>query len=283
MKLKDQILGDIESLIIFISIIGLTLIVAGLFKYFVNRSQKKRIKNPLADQTNYQFIRHFITALIYLVGFGWAFLVLPMFKIVAHTFLTGAGIVALVAGLASQQALSNIMSGLFIVIFKPFRLNDRITIREKMSGVVEDITLRHTIIRDLENNRIVVPNAVMGGEILINTHLSDHKVCRKIDVGISYQADIGRALEIMQTETRNHPLAIRPDQNTSIPGHQDDIFTQVLSLGESSVILRVWAWARHEQDALVMEGELLRAIKEQFQIAGIEIPFPQRVVTLKNQ
>jgi len=66
-------------------------------------------------------------------------------KTEAHTVLAGAGVVTLVAGLASQEALSNITSGLFLVLFKPFRVNDRIKFRGNFTGVVEDIKLRHTI------------------------------------------------------------------------------------------------------------------------------------------
>jgi len=70
--------------------------------------------------------------------------------------LAGAGILAVAVGFASQAALSNIISGVFVVIFKPFRVGDRLKINE-LTGVVEDITLRHTVIRDLENKRIIIP------------------------------------------------------------------------------------------------------------------------------
>ncbi|HQU60346.1 MAG TPA: mechanosensitive ion channel [Saprospiraceae bacterium] len=171
--MKEKIFGDIQTVMLFLGIIGATIIVAAAFNFFLNRAIKRTITKLEADPTNYQFLKHFLIGLIYLVGVGWAFLVLPMFQTVAHTLLTGAGIVALVAGLASQQALSNITSGIFIVIFKPFRIHDRITIRDKLTGTVEDITLRHTVIRDLDNNRIIVPNSVMGSEIILNASQSE--------------------------------------------------------------------------------------------------------------
>ena len=119
--MKEKIFGDLETMLLFLSIIGITVLVATSFNFFLNRALKRTVSKLDADPTNYQFLKHFIIGMIYLVGVGWAFLVLPMFKTVAHTLLTGAGIVALVAGLASQQALSNITNGLFIVMFKPFR------------------------------------------------------------------------------------------------------------------------------------------------------------------
>ncbi|MCB0522326.1 MAG: mechanosensitive ion channel family protein [Lewinellaceae bacterium] len=280
--MKEKIFGDIETMILFLSIIGATIAIATSVNIFLNRAVRRTLKRMDADMTNYVFLRHFVVGLIYLVGIGWAFLVLPTFKTVAHTLLTGAGIVAIVAGLASQQALSNITSGLFMVIFKPFRVNDRISIRGTMTGTVEDITLRHTIIRDMDNNRIIIPNSVLGNEIIVNTNLADTTVCRKIDIGIGYSSDIDRALGIMREEVLKHPLHIVPEPNSRSVSHDPDVFTQILSLSESSVVLRVWAWTNSENDAIRMEGDLLKSIKARFDEEGIEIPFPQRVVSFKN-
>ena len=116
--MKTKIFSDIETLAIFAGIIGLTILIATITNILIGRYMKRDLKKMHVDITNYQFLRHFIVGLIYLIGIGWAFLVLPAFKTFAHTLLTGAGIAALVIGLASQQALSNITSGIFIVIFK---------------------------------------------------------------------------------------------------------------------------------------------------------------------
>ncbi|HPR01259.1 MAG TPA: mechanosensitive ion channel family protein, partial [Saprospiraceae bacterium] len=196
--MKTKVFGDLETLIYFLSVLVLTFIVATLVGRFLTRMVRRSMHKTGTDLTNYLFLKHFIIGIIYLVGIGWAFLMLPSFKTVAHTLLTGAGIVAIIAGLASQQVLSNITSGLFMVIFKPFRINDRITIRDTLTGNVEDMTLRHTVIRDLNNNRIIIPNSVMGNEIIVNTHIGDSKVCQKVDVGIGYGSNIDQALTIIR-------------------------------------------------------------------------------------
>ena len=280
--MKDKIFGDIETLMLFLGIIGVTVLIASAFNFFLNRYLKRTITKLDADPTSYQFLKHFIVGLVYLVGIGWAFLVLPMFQTVAHTLLTGAGIVALVAGLASQQVLSNITSGIFMVIFKPFRIHDRVTIRDKLTGTVEDITLRHTVIRDLDNNRIIIPNSVMGSEVILNAHIGDKKVCRKIDIGVSYGSDVNKALQIIGEEVGQHRLHVEPDPKSTSFHEPGQVFTQVLSLAESSVVLRAWAWTSSENDALVMEGELLKNIKARFDAEGIEIPFPQRKVWVEK-
>lgn len=280
--MKNKFYGDLESLIYFISVLAVTFIVATLVSRFLNRMVRRSVHKMGTDLTNYYFLKHFIVGIIYLVGIGWAFLMLPAFKTVAHTLLTGAGIVAIIAGLASQQVLSNITSGLFMVIFKPFRINDRITIRDTLTGNVEDMTLRHTVIRDLNNNRIIVPNSVMGNEIIVNTHIGESKVCQKVDIGIGYGSDIDRALSIIREEVAAHKDALHADSDLPLHGDTAAVTSQVVSLDDSAVVLRFWMWATDASTAFRMQGDLLKSIKERFGRAGIEIPFPQRTVWLAN-
>lgn len=81
-----------------------------------------------------------------LLALWWPFTISAL-RNVSKSLLAGAGILALAIGLASQQALSNIISGLFIVVFKPFNVKDHLFIDRDIFGIVEDITLRHTILR----------------------------------------------------------------------------------------------------------------------------------------
>ena len=118
-------------------------------------------------------------------------------KTLGHSILAGAGIISLVAGLASQQALSNIMSGFLIVLFKPFKINDRITFNQTYTGTGEEINLRQVILRDFENNRIVVPNSVISSNVIVNSNLNDTKICKMIEIGIGYSSDIISSLLIV--------------------------------------------------------------------------------------
>lgn len=95
-------------------------------------------------------------------------LAFPSLRGVAQTALVGAGILAIITGLASQEALANIVSGIFIISFKPFKIGDIIRIDESKTGTVTDITLRHTIIRNYQNNMIVIPNSIINKEKIVN-------------------------------------------------------------------------------------------------------------------
>lgn len=249
-----------------------------LFRRFIKRSTII-IKN---DPTNYHFLRHAITAVIYLVGFSWAVYSVPQLRTVANSLLAGAGILAVAVGFASQHALSNIISGLFIIIFKPFRVNDRLKIRDTLSGVVEDITLRHTVIRDFENRRILIPNAVISDEVIVNSDFGDDLICLWLEIGISYDSDIDLAKKIMQEEGLNHPLHLDNRTPAQLEAGEDIVRVRLLSLDDSAVRLRAWIWAANNADAFAMKCDLLESIKKRFDAEGIEIPFPHRTLVHKK-
>jgi small conductance mechanosensitive channel len=192
----------------FLGILLGTFILAYIFNKVFRRFILKSTVIIQNDPTNYQFLRHFLTALIYIIGISLAIYSVPSMRTVANSILAGAGILAVAIGFASQQTLSNIISGIFIVIFKPFRVNDRLRIRDTLNGIVEDITLRHTVIRDFENRRIIVPNTLMGNEIIINSDFEDDRICNWIELQLEHGTNIELAKTILLETSMNHPLAL---------------------------------------------------------------------------
>lgn len=263
-------------------IILATFILAYMFRRFFNRFVLRSSRLVKHDPTNFKFLKHALSSIIYLIGFSLAIYKIEALRTVASSLLAGAGILAVAVGFASQAALSNIISGIFIIIYKPFGINDRITVRDNLRGVVEDITLRHTIIRDFENKRIVIPNSVISDEVVINADLNDERICRFVEVGISYDSDIKLAKRIIQEEAMKHPLEIDVRTEEQVETGIDEVVVRVLSFGDSSVNLRAWVWARNQAEGFAMHCDLLEIIKERFDAEGIEIPFPYRTLVFKN-
>lgn len=274
--LKDFRIG------IFIAIIGITTVILGAItdkalRYLLYRKQS----NKEYDATGFKFLKHLIITIIYILGIAFALIQIPEFKIIGHSFLAGAGVISIVAGLASQQALSNIISGIFLIIFKPFRINDKITINNFV-GTVEDINLRQVVLKDAENNRIIIPNSVISAQIIVNTNMHDTKCSKIIEIGIGYESNIEQALEIMQEEIAKHPFFI--DTRTAENKKQNTplVIARVVALADSSVNLKAWAWAKNSTEGFVMYCDLLQSIKKRFDEAKIDIPYPQQVVTIKK-
>lgn len=264
---------ELVSTITFLGLVIGTIVVG----YFLNRFLKNLIRKSTAilknDPTNYQFFRHFVVFLVYIVGFSLAIYSLPSLQTLARSLLAGAGIIAVAVGFASQHAFSNIISGIFIIIFKPFRINDRLRIRD-LNGVVEDITLRHTVIRDFENRRIIIPNAVISNEILINADFEDERICKWIDFSISYSSNIDRAKEIIREEILSHPMHIDGRNEEQKQKGKPIVEIRVISLGQHAVNIRAWAWAKNQADSFAMNCDLNELVKKRFDAEGIEIPYP---------
>lgn len=269
--MKTTILNNLEYIGLFLVIIISTLLIAFLVDRFWGRLITRSTAIMRNDPTNYQFFRHALTFLIYTIGFSMAIYVMPNLRTIANSLLAGAGILAVAVGFASQHALSNIISGVFIVIFKPFRVNDRLRIRE-LQGIVEDITLRHTVIRDFENRRILIPNSVISNEVIINADFGDGRILKWIEIDITYDSDIEAAKQIIRDEIMAHPLNIDGRSPEQVAEGKIPVEVKVIQLGSYFVRIRAWAWAKDQSDAFNMTCDLNESIKKRFDESNIKIP-----------
>lgn len=259
----------------------LTLVVASLVQTWFRRSIKDKIKEG-QDPTSYKFLRYLAIFGVYFIGALLAILAFPSLRGIAQTALGGAGVLAVVAGVASQEALANLVGGIFIISFKPFKIGDIIKVDSTMVGTVTEITLRHTIIRNYENKMIVIPNSVINKEKLINYDLGERMCCEWIEIGISYGSDIDLAKHIMREECEDHPNIMDHRSELDIYNNEKKIIVRVIRLDDSAVTLRAWAWSANFADAFVLKCDVLESIKKRFDKEGIEIPFPHRTLVLKK-
>ncbi|MCB0669881.1 MAG: mechanosensitive ion channel family protein [Saprospiraceae bacterium] len=258
-------------------VLVITLLVSFIYNRIIGRYISRESQRD-KDHTSLQFMRHVGTALIYLIGLAFALSQIPSLRSMGHSLLAGAGILSVVVGLAAQQSLGNLFSGIMIVIFKPFRINDRITI-QNITGFVEDIDLRQVVIRDFENNRVIIPNSLVNTEVIVNNQMKDPKICNMLKIGIGYSSNIDLAFQIIKDEALNHPLVIDNRSPEDIEAGKPMVMLRVVDLADSSVNLMAWIWTKNKTDGFSMMCDLRKSIKERFDREGIEIPFPQRTVT----
>ena len=276
--------SNIEQAVTVVAIIAGTILLATIVKRAFSGYIKRSSRELDNDPTNYKFLQHALVAVIYLSGFSFAFWNIPLLQHIAQSALAGAGILAIAVGFASQQALGNVISGLFIVMFKPYRINDRILVRNDLRGIVEDINLRHTVIRNFENQRIIIPNSIISNEVLVNSNFEDDKICKFMEFGISYGSDLDLAKKIMKDEAEAHPNCIDNRSQEDIENGVSKVTVRLVMFAESSVNLRAWVWAADPPSAFVMGCDLNESIKKRFDAEGIVIPFPQRTISyLDNQ
>ncbi|KUO60466.1 MAG: mechanosensitive ion channel protein MscS [Gracilibacter sp. BRH_c7a] len=265
---------------VIIGILVATVLCAKLARKFVqNNIDKGRI-----DVTQLSFIKHFLTGTIYFIGLTLVIFQIGYLKSIAVSILASSGILAIIIGFASQQTFANLVSGLFISFFKPFRIGDRIRFIDRDTmGIVEDITLRHTVIRSYENKRIIIPNNVINNEMIENANIIEEKTCNYFNIGISYDSDIDQAINIIKDEALSHKDFFDNRTKEEIKNGEEPVVIKVVSFGDSSVNLKAWVWTGDPLSGFLMICDLNKSVKERFDREGIEIPFPYRTIVFKNK
>ena len=163
-ELMTPIMFCLKAIAIFL----LVQIVVWVIRYLMN-PQRARLKNRKFDETSMVFFRKFLVTVAYVLGIASILFLIPALRTFATSILASAGIVAMAVGLASQEALANFVSGIFIILAKPFRIGDVVTLDSGQSGKVTEIAIRHTIITTPENRMVIVPNSKVNSAIITNS------------------------------------------------------------------------------------------------------------------
>ena len=188
-------------------------------------------------------------------------------------FLGLGTVLAAAIGFGAQDVVKDFLSGFFILLEDQFHVGDVVTIAGT-TGVVEDIQLRVTMLRDLEGNQHYVPN----GQITVTSNFTSKYSQPVIDVRIAYESDLDRALEVFEDELAR--LATDPDWGPLVTEPPEIL--GVNELGESSVVLR-GRLTTIADERWSVRREALKRIKKRFDAEGITIPFPHITITRKEE
>jgi small conductance mechanosensitive channel len=251
--------------------------VVGVFlRFLLGRFLKASARKLNVDPTRYNFFKNAVYFMTFLIAAIIIFRSIPSLHAFSTTLITGAGFLAAIVGFASQSAFSNIISGIFLVIFRPFSVGDRIRVGQLYTGDVEDITLRHTVIKDFENRRIIMPNNSISNETIINFSTIDEKILVFIEVTIAFEASVPAAMKIIMEEANASPYCLDNRNAEEIQRGEGPVTVRVISMTDIGVLLRGYAWARNSADAFELKCQVLQSIKEKFDAAHIAFANPFR-------
>jgi small-conductance mechanosensitive channel len=139
------------------------------------------------------------------------------------------------------------------------------------------------VIRDFENRRIVIPNTVISNEVIVNSTLTDEKICVFVEFGISLEADIGQAQKIIQEEAMKHPYIIDNRTPEEVTKGEHAVMVRVMGFTELATQLRTYAWANNPNQGFDLKCDLLKSVKQRFDKEGIDMAVPLRMIAYKNQ
>ncbi|NUT78032.1 mechanosensitive ion channel family protein [Pseudomonas sp. C1C7] len=195
--------------------------------------------------------------------------VASMIGVETTSFVAAIGAAGLAIGLALQGSLANFAGGVLILLFRPFRIGDWIE-AQGVAGTVDSIQIFHTVLRTGDNKTIIVPNGNLSNGIITNTN---RQPTRKVvfDVGVDYEADLQKACKVLLDMAKDPRVLADPAPQAVVS-----------TLGDSSITvsLRVWVKTADYWDVMFMFNEQSR---DHLKTAGIDIPFPQRVVRVVQE
>jgi small-conductance mechanosensitive channel len=199
----------------------------------------------------------------------------PQLKSVSTVLLTGSSILVAAIGLASQKSLANGLGGVIISLTKPFAVGDRVRlIKQNVTGFVENVNTNHTIIRTVENNRLLIPNASVLDDVIENLNHTDTRICNFLDVGIDFGADIGLAKKTMADIITKHPLWVdtrtEDDRINGLP----PVRVLVRDISDRRIELRAGVWSGSIADSFILCSDVRKEIVESFIKINIKLYCP---------
>lgn len=225
--------------------------------------------SPHAEKQREDTIIQIVSGVLNVVVWPMAFMaILSQIGIDIAPLIAGAGVVGVALGFGAQTLVKDLIAGLFIIVENQYRVGDVVEIVDT-AGVVEGITLRVTILRDLDGVVHHVPN----GSIEVTSNMSKDFSGINLNVGVAYDSDLNKVIKIIN----NVGEGMAQDQDWQEKIIEAPSFLRVDQLGDSSIMVKVTGKV-HPLTQWEVTGEMRKRIKEAFDKEGIEIPFPQRVI-----
>jgi len=245
---------------------AVAILVAGVvFAYIIRLLMRRSISprlppgtyKPLENLVFYSIVATAVVLALYPLGLNLS------------SIVVAGGLASLAVGLAAQNSLGNLISGLFLLIEQPLRVGDPVAIGD-VSGVVVNISLLSTTIRTWDGTLVRIPNnTVFGGEIVNFYRTRARRV--EFTIGIHYASSIKTAVDAIMKLMEEHPYCL--------VNPRPEVFVE--EYADSSVNLRVRCWAP-PQVWFSTKVELQTRLKETLEAAGVEIPYPQLDLHIKS-
>lgn len=256
----------LSNLLIAALILVVTLFLSQRLSNTVRNAAKKYAHSD-ADRTLPEFLSQVVWWLVMLVGLV---VILNRLGVQTTSILTVLGAASLAIGLALQGTLSNVATGIMLLVQKPYRIGDIVTVGDT-TGVVHRLGLFSTEITNGDHHKIYIPNAKIFSDRIVNI---SHYGIRRIELilDVDYATDLEAALDLIRTVAEKHPGVVT----------QPAVWAGVEAMADSSIKLKLWAHTSVTQ-YVQTRADLLLDLRKAFDENGIDIPYPHQVHVEKIQ
>lgn len=264
----SRMIGQTITVIVIISVTVTLANLAG--KMFRNYLQTSELPIPSTGLA-YGILKGSILIIGFLV-------VLNFLGISIAPLLTALGVGGLAVALALQDTLANLFAGIHILMEKSIRVGDFIRLENGQEGYVEDITWRTTRVRMLPNNMVVIPNSKLAQSVVTNYCLPEKRMALLLAIGVSYSCDPERIEQLLVEEALAGVGTI-----PGLLGEPAPFVRFIPGFGDSALNFTLICQVEEFVDQYLVQHELRKRIFSRFRQEGVEIPFPQRTVHLREE
>ena len=262
-------LMTVDHIILIAIFIGVACVLTQVVNIVFRRLEKKN------KAAHLRFSRGIIRALIIVLTIYMLAQQFELTKDMSTVLLQSGSLVIAVATFAAQHALSNVISGFSLAFSKPYNVNDKIRVSQGNSviaeGVVTEITLRHTIISQYNDESCIVPNSVMDSAVITNTNYTEN-IGNFMEITVGYDSDIEKAIELMKQICAEHELTLNTmENNVFVKGYSAD-----------GVVLKTTVWTKNLDDSFRACSDIRLALVKHYLEQGIEIPYQTVTVVTKE-
>jgi len=224
-----------------------TIVVARLFRVGAERVLERGAWHPL-ERTTAGFLIQTGQIAIYVIAAVLYCHLIPALRAMGTALLTGASVLSVVFGLAAQATLGNVIAGAAIVLYRPFRVGDRVQLALSSGtivGIVRSLNLGYTVLTTDDETRVVVPNNVMASQAFVSFTATDRRTLASVSVQVPADVDPANLRDRLLAFARHYKLV-----------HEAAATVRPSTANDGSVILRIRAWCSNADAARQVETEL---------------------------
>ncbi len=275
MKIFEQIKSDglfspstIEGAAFYAVIFAVAAWLLGQLLRVIVQRALARDKHDHFDRMGVKFFAKLLRYCVYVVAVVAYAHFVPALSGLGAASLTSISVITIVVGLAAQNTLGNLVAGISLLLYRPFKLGDRLQVLAPTGveiGTVENLTLGYTLLKTDDNRRVVVPNSLMASQTSINLTGDDPRILCSVPISLGYGADIDQARGILLSLAAKHPKV------QAISG------CPLTQLGGSGLILTLDVWCADALTAITLKSDLLEQATKRFAASGISVSLPQTI------
>lgn len=256
-----------------------------LLAWLANKLIKKAVsqikhKNNTNDMLTV-YIRRILTTVVYTIA---AFSILSAIEPLSglgSTVLGATSVISVIIGLAAQETFGNFIAGFFLAISQPFSVGDVITLPEKnISGTVQEITFRHTVLQTIENTQMIIPNSMMNSAVLENKVFGQDFYTRFINVTVGYDTDLELAKKLITETVMSTKGVIDLRTPEEVQDHKEFIHIRVAEFQSSGILITFPVSTKNMGDNFLATSDIREGLLKVFKENHIEIPY-QKVQIIK--